>query len=227
MNGALSLERVAASARRRVGRERLRRHWRLGVLKTRFGTELVRNYAIDRRYGGSCAGSAATAFGHLGAYGTSSVDYWQLRRIFSRENGVQITAEDVLVDVGCGKGRVLNHWLELGLDNQIVGIELDERFAAFAARRLAGYANVEVIHGDALESLPADGTLFFLFNPFDKDVLARFAERLATNFACQERLRVIYYFAMHAQVFERDPRFVVEPFAMAAFHPGVIVRLAQ
>lgn len=227
MNGALSIERLASSLRRRAGRERLRRHWRLGVLKTHFGTELVRNYAIDRRYGGSCAGSTATAFGQLGAYGTSSVDYWQLRRIFSPENGVRIAAEDVLVDVGCGKGRVLNHWLELGLENRIVGIELDERFTEFAARRLAGYANVEVIHGDALERLPTDGTLFFLFNPFDKDVLARFAEHIATVFAGQEGLVVIYYFAMHAHVFERDPRFVVEPFATPTFHPGVIVRLAQ
>ncbi len=226
LSRAPSLERLAAGLRRRVGRERLRRHWRLGVLKTRFGTELVRNYAIDRRYGGSCAGSSPTAFGHLGAYGTSSVDYWQLRRIFSPENGVRIAAEDVLVDVGCGKGRVLNYWLELGLGNRIVGIELDERFAELAAGRLARYANVEVIRGDALEMLPAESTLIFLFNPFDRDVLARFAELLATAFAGRPRLVVIYYFAMHAHVFERDPRFVVEPFALPTFHPGVIVRLA-
>jgi SAM-dependent methyltransferase len=210
----------------RLGPQRLRRHWRLGVLKTRFGTELVRNYVIDRRYGGSCAGSAPTAFGELGAYGTSSVDYWQLYRIFSPENGLRITPEDVLVDVGCGKGRVLNHWLELGLGNRIVGIELDERFATFAARRLAGHSNVEVICGDALEMLPADGTVFFLFNPFGPEALARFAERIADTSVARERLVVIYYFAMHVHVFERDPRFVVEPFAAPTFHPGVTVRLA-
>jgi SAM-dependent methyltransferase len=211
----------------RIGPRRLRQHWRLGVLKTRFGTELARNYLIDRRYGGSCAGSAPTAFGHLGAYGTSSIDYWQLKRIFSPSNGVQITPEDVLVDVGCGKGRVLNYWLELGLGNRIVGIELDERFARFAATRLAGYSNVEVICGEAIEMLPPDGTVFFLFNPFGAEVLARFAERIATISTVPERLVIVYYFAMQVQVFERDPRFVVEPLSVPAFHPGVTVRLAR
>jgi SAM-dependent methyltransferase len=211
----------------RIGPRRLRRHWRLGVMKTHFGTELVRNYWIDRRYGGSCAGSAPTAFPMLGAYGTSSADYWQLRCIFSAENGLQIAPDDVLVDVGCGKGRVLNYWLELGLGNRIVGIEIDERFAQFAARRLVGHRNVQVICGDALSTLPTDGTVFFLFNPFGPETLARLAERIATDCTARERLVVVYYFAIHADVFERDPRFVVEPFATPAFHDGVIVRLAR
>ncbi len=214
-------------AQGRVGRfGRVRRHWRLGVIKSRFGIEIVRNYLIDRRYGGSCAGQAPTSFKHLGAYGTSSADYVQLRRIFSPENGLTIDSEDVLVDIGCGKGRVLNHWLEMGLDNRIVGIELDERFAGFAASRLAPYPNVEVICGDAIEAIPADGTVFFLFNPFNWRALVRLADRIATMPLDRERLVLVYYFAMHADLFENDPRFVVEPFATKTFHPGVIVRLA-
>jgi SAM-dependent methyltransferase len=226
MSGTLA-RRLRVGAARRLHPDRLRRRWRLGPVKTRFGVELVRNYTIDRRYGGSCAGSARTAFPELGAYGTSSVDYWQLRQIFSTANGLEITSRDVLVDVGCGKGRVLNHWLELGLDNRIVGIELDERFASFARRRLAGYPNVEVICADAIATLPADGTLLFLFNPFGAETLTRFKERVATLFEPEQRLVVVYYFAMHAHVFERDQRFVVEPFATSTFHPGVTVRLAR
>ena len=224
MGGAVA-ERLAGGMRRRAWR--VRRHWRLGVVKTRFGTEVLRNHLIDRRYGGSCAGAAPTEYGHLGAYGTSSADYSQLRRIFSPENGLEIGPGDVLVDVGCGKGRVLNHWLEMGLDNRIVGIELDERFAEFAAGRLAGFPNVEVVCGDAIESFPLDGTVFFLFNPFDDETLARFADRLATGSTAPERVVVVYYFSMHAEVFEDDPRFVVEPFSVPSFHPGVTIRLAQ
>lgn len=205
---------------------RVRRQWRLRVRKSRFGIEAVRNYLIDRRYGGSCGGAVQTPFRDMGAYGTSSADYLQLQRIFAPENGVTIAADDVLVDVGCGKGRVLNHWLEMGLENRIVGLELDQRFAAFAAERLAGFANVEVVCGDALELLPEDGTIFFLFNPFNRHLLARFAERIAARPDRREQVLVIYYYAMHADVFEEDPRFVVEPFAASTFHPGVTVRLA-
>ena len=206
---------------------RVRRQWRLRVRKSRFGIEAVRNYLIDRRYGGSCAGAVQTPFRHLGAYGTSSADYLQLRRIFSSENGVTISPDDVLVDVGCGKGRVLNHWLDMGLENRIVGIELDPRFASFAAERLTDYPNVEVICGDALESLPENGTIFFLFNPFNRHLLARFAERVAALPDPQGEVLVVYYYAMHADVFEEDPRFVVESFATPTFHPGITVRLAR
>jgi 16S rRNA A1518/A1519 N6-dimethyltransferase RsmA/KsgA/DIM1 with predicted DNA glycosylase/AP lyase activity len=151
----------------------------------------------------------------------------QLRKIFTAENGVPIGPDDVLVDVGCGKGRVLNHWLEMGLDNRLVGIELDRRFAGFAARRLSAYPNVEVICGDALERLPVEATVLFLFNPFGWGTLTRFADHVANTATAPERLIIVYYFAMHAAVFERDPRFVVEPFAAATFHPGVVVRLAK
>ena len=129
----------------------------------------------------SCAGAAQTPYRDLGAYGTSSADYVQLRKIFSTENGIRISPDDVLVDVGCGKGRVLNHWLEMGLDNRLVGVELDRDVAAFAARRLGRFPNVEVVCGDAIEELPRDGTVFFLFNPFNRGTLSRFAERIATQ----------------------------------------------
>jgi SAM-dependent methyltransferase len=210
----------------RFGRRALRRHWRLNVVKTRAGLELVRNWRIDRRYGGSCGGSARSRFQETGAYGTSSADYWQLRRIFSPENDLLIEPDDVLVDIGCGKGRVLNHWLELGAANRIVGIELDPEIAAFARTRLASRQNVEVLTGDGVDLLPLDATVLFLFNPFGAAVLERLRDRIADCFPAGGRLRVVYYFAMHRHVFDEDPRFEVQPFARRAFHPGVVVRLA-
>jgi hypothetical protein len=35
--------------------------------------------------------------------------------------------------------------------------------------------------GNALENLPSDGTLFFLFNPFAREVVDRFRVRLDTR----------------------------------------------
>ena len=216
---------VIALARRRFGRHRLRRHWRLKIVKTRCGTELLRNRRIDRRYGGACGGSTQSRFFSSGAYGTSSADYWQLRRIFSHANGLAIAANDVLVDLGCGKGRVLNHWLELGHGNRIIGIELDPEIAAAVRERLAPWSNVEVLTGDGVELLPTDATLIFLFNPFAAAVLSRLRDRIAERYPPGGELRIVYHFSMHRDVFDADPRFEVRPLARPAFHPGVVIRL--
>jgi SAM-dependent methyltransferase len=218
--------RVAQGLRRRVGRQALRRHWRRRIVKTRAGTELVRNWRIDRRYGGSCGGAFVSRFADAGAYGTSSLDYWQLHRIFSAENGLEIRAGEKLVDVGCGKGRVLNHWLSLGRSNRIVGIELDPEVAAFARDRLAGHENVEVITGDAVALLPDDASILFFFNPFDATVMRRFRDRVADLYPPGSAVRIVYQFAVHRNVFDEDSRFEVSPIRHEAFQPAVVVRRA-
>jgi SAM-dependent methyltransferase len=218
--------RVKAAVAKRTTAAHWRKQWRLRVVKTRFGIETVRNLAIDLRYGGPCGGTIRSAYGYLGAYGTSSADYDKLRRLFTAENGLAIGPNDVLVDVGSGKGRVLNFWLDLGLGNRIVGIELDPRFAESARRRLARYPNVEVICGDAIEHLPADATVLYLFNPFGPEVLARFRDRVAATFPPGHPLRIVYYFTLHLSVFQEDPRFVVEPLRTDVFHPAAVIRLA-
>jgi precorrin-6B methylase 2 len=112
----------------------------------------------------------------------------------------------VLVDVGCGKGRVLNYWLHSGLKNRIYGLELDPEFAGFAARRLAKYKNVTILAGDAIENLPDDATLIFLYNPFEGDVLERLKERLKQKYAHRlHTIRILYYSCMFIDVFRQDP----------------------
>src|SRR5262249_34690801 len=64
----------------------LRRFMRMKVVKFRGGIELIRNWVIDRRYGGWCGGVYQSRFGSTGAWGTSSVDYYQMPRIFHRDN---------------------------------------------------------------------------------------------------------------------------------------------
>jgi cyclopropane fatty-acyl-phospholipid synthase-like methyltransferase len=210
--------------RRRLSRASLYEHWRLDVVKTRAGIELLRNWRIDRRYGGSCGGVLPTPFEREGANGFSSADYWQLRRIFSPENGLAITPEDVLVDIGSGKGRVLNYWLDLGLGNRMVGLELTPDIAELSRQRLRPWPNVEVITGDATQLLPGDATIIYMFNPFGRRVTERLRDRIVELYEPGGPLRIVYYFAMHRSVFDDDPRFEVVPFARKAFHPGVVVR---
>ncbi len=135
---------------------------------------VVYNAAIDLRFGRPLTGAVATRFAHLGAKNTANSDYLALDPIFAG----RIEPDDVLVDVGCGKGRVINYWLR-HYDNPIIGIELDPWIAADTRRRLRRFRNVAIIAGDAVDCLPREGTLFYLYNPFSAEVMQQFANRLA------------------------------------------------
>jgi hypothetical protein len=150
---------------------------------------------------------------------TQSMDYAQLDYLF-RRNELPIHESDVLVDVGCGKGRVINYWLGRGLKNRIIGLELDESIAAKTRLRLARYPNVEIITGDATVNLPEDGTLFFLFNPFGPDVLKRFMEQW-------KRLpgaRMIYWYCLHLDVIDLDSSWILEALRTGDPKRAVLIR---
>ena len=202
----------------------LRSRWRLHVTKTHFGLETFRDYLIDRRYGGRCGGTYQGRWSDQGYRGTSSTHYYVLRRIFADHN-ISIASDDVLVDVGCGKGRVLNFWLDMGLSNQMVGIEIDERWAIFASDRLARFDNVEVVCGDVFEVLPPGGTIFYIFNPFTREVTERFKDYLAATRPPGGAVTLVYYKCNYAELFEADPAWKVTSVTDRTFHPAVIARL--
>ena len=75
----------------------------------------------------------------------------------------------MIVDVGCGKGRSLN-WL---IDRFPAQPDRRDRArpGALRARRPGGSGaapNVTIVCGDATELIPPEGTVFYLFNPFDE-----------------------------------------------------------
>ena len=168
---------------------------------------LLRNVAFDLKYGAFLGGTVAAR--SPGAHASGNTDYAVMDQFFRG----RIHEHDVLVDVGCGRGRVLNWWLRYHGTHRIVGIELLEEVAAATAARLRSYSNVQVIAGDALENLPSDGTLFFLFNPFDAPTMARFKERFRALCRANPARRLLYYAPVHLDIFAQDPewRVVVQP----------------
>lgn len=168
---------------------------------------VVYNAALDLRYGRPLAGERPTRYSHLGAKDTANSDYLALDRLFAD----RIRPDDVLVDVGCGKGRVINWWLRHGYDNKIIGIELDAEIAAGTSRRLGRHTNVSIVAGNVLDLVPEDGTLFYLYNPFTADVLERFAERLvALGRRRGGPIRVLYNNCKYLAPFDRDPIWALE-----------------
>ncbi len=164
MKGHPTLRRLPKRLRRRLVLFRFRS--RIWIFRHRLGLAPLCNVLIDRRYGGWSGGSRPSSHAALGANFFGSAHYYELPRIFNAGNDLEITPSDVLVDIGCGKGRVINWWLSRGADNRILGLEIEEDLAHEARERLRRYRNVTILAGNAIENLPAGATIFWLFNPF-------------------------------------------------------------
>lgn len=195
------------------------------VRKTRFGLRPLHNLLVDLRFGGPCGGRFANPFAAQGAYPVQSTDYAVLTTLHQRHR-IVIRESDVLVDVGCGPGRVINWWLSRGLTNRIVGLELVESIAAAARERLRRYPNVEIVGGDAIANLPAEGTFFYLYSPFDAPTMERFAQQLAARAARPTELRILYFNSRHVEVFQADPRWHVQRLETGEPEPAALISLA-
>lgn len=189
------------------------------------GKRLFRNACLDLRYGAFLGGIRKTPYAHLGVYDTANSDYEALPLIF---NDV-IQESDVLVDIGCGKGRVINWWLSRGLRNPMIGIELDKLVADDTRRRLRRHGNVQIICGDVLAHLPKNGTIFYLFNPFDRKWVVALKDELSRLFVQGNKRSVYYYNCVHLDVFENDPDWTVEKRTLqgSRFHPLAVITRRQ
>jgi hypothetical protein len=162
----------------------------------RWGLWELRTAWLDCRYGGYIGRRVDDG-------STSYLRDCPYRVIESAMSGVDVTPDDVLVDIGCGLGRVFNWWLSRGWKNRMIGIERDAEIAARTRRRLQGYPNIEILTGDAVDLMPANGTVFFLANPFGEAVVEHLHDAiLARTDALQ--LSVVYINCQHLDVFRKS-----------------------
>src|SRR5581483_1299289 len=119
----------------------VRRLMRLAPRMVRRLPKIARNAVRDLRYGGFLGGTVKTRYGHLGAHDVGNVEYEDLPPLFEPAN---VQPDDVIVDVGAGKGRSINWLLERYPENRIVGIELDPEIATKTAKRLRRFPNVTI-----------------------------------------------------------------------------------
>jgi hypothetical protein len=182
----------------------------------------LRSALTDLRYGGSLLrGSVDSRYAHLGARGTENSGYDVLEELFAN----QVRPKDVLVDVGCGKGRVLNWWLDHYRSHRIYGIELDPDIAAQTRSRLRRFQNVTILTGNVCELIPADSSLFYLFNPFDAAVMQRFIDALQAAPVAHNGLprRIIYYNSKHVDLFENNRLFTVRHVKLPNAHASAVI----
>lgn len=109
-------------------------------------------------------------------------------------------ADYTLVDIGCGKGRVLMLAADYSF-RAIVGIELNPRLTRVARKNLHKWLRrpracpgVRIIEGDALSfPLPEGPLALFYFNSFERELTEQWLSRLAeTARARTQPLDLIY-----------------------------------
>ena len=94
--------------------------------------KIVRNAVQDLRFGKPLGGTVKTRYAHLGAHDVGNADYDDLAILFGEAD---VRPDDVIVDVGCGKGRSLNWLLAHHPQNRLIGIEIDPAICAQTAKR--------------------------------------------------------------------------------------------
>lgn len=108
-----------------------------------------------------------------GAHEPTPTPYFVLEELLGK---LGLTANDHLLDVGCGTGRVLAYAASQ-LPCRATGVELEARLANIASSWAASFPQLDVIAGSVLDISLAPYTCFYLFNPFDTAVLTRFLDK--------------------------------------------------
>ena len=123
--------------------------------------------------GVSLAGPEESRFKHLGAHDSTPTPYFVLEGLFSF---YAFDGTSHLLDVGCGTGRALAHFVREAFPGGATGIELDPALAGTARQWAERYPNLRIIEGNVLDLDLSPYSDFYLFNPFDQGILQQFIE---------------------------------------------------
>ncbi len=103
---------------------------------------------------------------------------------------------DVLIDVGCGRGRVLACAARRSVA-EVIGLELDSARAAIARSNLdrmrSRVSSARVVVGDASTYEFTNETVIYMFNPFGGEVMAEMMTNLERSIETNPRSVTIAY----------------------------------
>lgn len=202
--------------------------FRVALRPRRMG-QILNNFFLDVKYAGAYLGiPLSNENKEEGFTNTTSTEYYVLNELFSK---LSMTNDDVIVDVGCGSGRVLG-WLTAKYpQNKVLGVEIDPNVAASTRKRMRPYPQVEIVSGSALDrDIVKKGTIFYLFHPFHelpmRQFIALLKEQVNLGQIPVEKLVIVYHNCCCLNVFEEDPVWKIERYGDINGLPTAIVSLA-
>lgn len=104
---------------------------------------------------------------------------------------------DVLLDYGCGKGRV-DFFLSYQTKAKAIGIEYDERIfeAALENQRTAVSGRKVTIHKARAEeyNVPVEVNRIFFFNPFSVEILEKVMAKIVRSYYAEPREILLFFY---------------------------------
>lgn len=155
---------------------------------------------------------------HLDLHDDESIHYSATNRLLVSTvfENLEVGPEDVFVDLGCGKGRIV---LAAAMHpfKRIVGVEIADELAAVARenvernRERLRCQEIEIVTHDISDySIPDDATVLYLYNPFKGEV---FKKALANIVASLDRnprpLTLVYLLPWGDEMVRESGRFDV------------------
>lgn len=128
--------------------------------------------------GSSLAEPGPTGFADQGAHDPTPTPYFILEALFA---DFDLTHDSHLLDVGCATGRVLAYFAGMGKPGRATGVELDPALAAATASWAQKFPQLSVVNASVLDIPLAHYTHYYLFNPFDTNILTEFLAKLESE----------------------------------------------
>lgn len=124
--------------------------------------------------------------------------YKVLQRLAESE---YITKENIVVDYGCGKGRV-DFYLSVKIGCKTIGIDYDERMIKIALenqKSFTGKRKPEFINISAEKYEIEDGNCFYFFNPFSIEILRTVLGKIIDSYYNNPRTMTLFFYYPHEE----------------------------
>ena len=144
-------------------------------------------------------------------FGYEPTPYHMIERMIEY---LPFNSEDIFVDLGCGKGRVILYLSTKNL-RKIIGVEVRNDLANIAKHNLKNLklknTLVEIIDSDVAIFKIEEGTVFFMNNPFGEKILSKVIKNIKKNLAMNfKKIRIIYYNPVYKNLLDSQDWLVSE-----------------
>ncbi len=126
-------------------------------------------------------------------YGYDPTPYIVLERMVELN---YLKQDDVLVDYGCGLGRI-GFFLNNQVGCKVIGVDHSQRLLNVARKNLENYGDngeIEFVHSKAELYQPNEANRFYLFNPFSTKIFRQVLKRIVESKERNPREILIYFY---------------------------------
>ena len=178
----------------------------------------LKGYYLDKRLGNIDTGYSYSDSFTQGRY-EDSLEYVPsgYTAITAMLRHLPLTEDDVFVDFGCGKGRVI-FAVAMHRLKKVIGIEVDKTLIDITRTNLTNInkvninsTSIEVLHFDATAFDPKEGTIFYMFNPFEYKTMQHVLNNIKTSLITHPRdIRILYNNPKYGVVLDMQDWLVAE-----------------